>query len=724
MASEKIILEIEGMTCAHCAMTVEKALKNAGAENVSVDFAGGEAIVKNGAASAETLIDAVHKAGYEAKKKNSDRPHGHGHGTSGIEKKFFFSLLFALPLFSHMFLPHESIFNNPFVQIFLCIPVMITGWIHFGKSAFGSLRAGSPNMDVLITLGSSAAFVYSIAGVILYYGKPEMHNYLFFETASTIITLVLLGNVLEHRSIQKTTTAIKDLTALQATKAKKIIIENGKEIITEINSGEIRKGDLFLVNSGDKIPIDAEIYSGSGTIDESMITGENLPVLRSEKEKVIGGTILTDGVLRIKAVNIGEETVLSTIIEMVRTAQRDKPRIQRLGDKISAVFVPVVVGIALLTFLLSYFLFGISGQQALMQAIAVLVIACPCAMGIATPTAVMVGLGRAAKQGILVKGAATVEEFSKIKTIVFDKTGTITTGNFTLKNISTEGDATVNEMMDIAYSLEKHSSHPIAKSLVKILRDKAKEITFVEIKEQKGIGIWARDNLGNEIEIGSERILPVEIKNKIVETRGAGTKTLLTLYLLKNKKLLGKIELEDELKENVASTISALHSLGISTVLISGDRKENCESVGKRAGIQKIFAEQLPDQKLKIITELVNKNSTAMVGDGINDAPSLTKASVGISLSNATQIAINSAQVILLESNDLSSVLRALSISRHTMKTIKQNLFWAFFYNVVAIPFAAIGLLSPMVAALTMAFSDVVVIGNSLRLRVKKINTI
>lgn len=722
--SESITLEIEGMTCSHCAQTVEKALKNQGAENVTVDFAGGEAIIKNGGkVNIDDLIEAVHKAGYQAKKKTSDHSYGHEHGTPGIEKKFFFSLVFTLPLFAHMFFPHDFFLNNPFVQIGLALPVMITGLLHFGKSAIGSLRSGSPNMDVLITLGATTAFFYSLAGMIMFYGQPEMHNYLFFETAATIFTLVMLGNVMEHRSIKRTTTAIKDLNALQALTAKKIVNENGKETIKEIPAEEIRRGDALLVNTGDKIPIDGEILSGSGSIDESMITGESIPVSRSQKEKVIGGTILSEGNLRIKATDTGQETVLAKIIEMVKTAQQDKPKIQRLGDKVSAVFVPVVIFISIATFLISYFGFDVPGQKSLMNAVAVLVIACPCAMGLATPTAVMVGLGRAAKNGILIKGAATVEEFSKIKTMVFDKTGTITTGNFKIKHILALNGSNEQELTDAIFHLEKHSSHPIAKSLTKELENKAGEKSFTELKEMKGIGLSARDEQGNIMEIGSERllhepgkeiILPDTIKRSLT---GQASK----IFILKNKSLIGIVEIEDELKENVAQTIAGLNSLGINTILVSGDRKENCEELAQKAGIKEVYSEQLPGQKMQIISGLVKKGPTAMVGDGVNDAPSLAKATIGISLSNATQIAINSAQVILLESRDLSSILRALHISKLTLSTIKQNLFWAFFYNVLAIPLAAVGLLSPMVAALTMAFSDVIVIGNSLRLRVRKI---
>lgn len=715
---ENIVLEIEGMTCAHCAQTVEKALKNKAGENVLVDFANAEATVKpQNHIAVDELIEAVKKAGYKAKKKTPENSRAHEHygGISSVEKKFYLSLIFTVPLFSHMFFSHGFFLNNPFVQIALCIPVMIIGWLHFGKSAWGSLRSGSPNMDVLITLGSSSAFFYSLAGTILFFGTEEMYNYLFFETAATIITLVLLGNVMEHRSIQKTTSAIHELSKLQPEKVKKISTENGNEIIREIYSHQIKKGDIFQVNSGDKIPIDGEIISGNGLIDESMITGESIPVNKLQHDKVIGGTILSDGNFRMKATEIGSETVLSKIIEMVKTAQQDKPKIQRLGDKVSAVFVPVVILISLITFFFAYYIFDLSGQKSLMNAVAVLVIACPCAMGIATPTAVMVGLGRAAKNGILIKGASTVEEFSNIKNIVFDKTGTLTTGNFKIKNIISVNNSDMQYLRDIIFNLEKHSSHPIAKSTVSELKNSSSEKKFTEIKEIKGMGVSANDEQGNFIEVGSFRLLEqygIPIEKKLENAN---------IFVLKNKSLIGFVEIEDELKENVFETISQLRSLGIHSILLSGDKKEKCENLAEKTGIQEVYSEQLPEQKMKLISKLVQKEPIAMIGDGINDAPSLTKATVGISMSNATQIAISAAQIILLDTNDLSKLIRAFQISKHTLNTIKQNLFWAFFYNVLAIPLAAFGFLNPMIAALTMAFSDVVVIGNSLRLRTKKI---
>ncbi|MBL7883194.1 MAG: cadmium-translocating P-type ATPase, partial [Bacteroidia bacterium] len=628
-----------------------------------------------------------------------------------IEKRFYFTLPFTIVLFfSHMLFSHNFILNNAYIQLTLCIPVFVIGILQFGKSAFGSLKSGVPNMDVLIFIGSSSAFIYSIAGMLMHQSAHEIHNYLFFETTATIITLVLLGNVLEHRSVKQTTTAIKELSAIQVQTAKLVSLQLGKEVITEIAYKDIHVGALLQVNMGDKIPVDGEIISGDATIDESMLTGESIPVEKAITHKVIGGTIVTNGSIRIRAESVGDETVLAKIIELVKKAQQTKPNIQKLGDKISAIFVPVVLGISLLTFIVSSVVFDISVKTALMNSIAVLVISCPCAMGLATPTAVMVGIGRAAKKGILIKGGSTLEEFAKIKNIVFDKTGTLTTGDFKIKNIDLMADASLSEVEEILFYLEQNSSHPIAKSVVFELKEKVQARNFINIKEEKGIGITARDEQNNEYQIGSYKI--------------ASTQTLSdmhNIYVLKNGALIATVDLQDELKQNVKSTIEAFQEQGIEPILLSGDRKIKCDEVAQKVGIKTVYSEQLPSQKLEMIDRLTKEKPTAMVGDGVNDAPALAKATVGVSLSNATQVAIQSAQIVLLKNNDLSQLTEAYLISKHTLITIKQNLFWAFFYNIVAIPIAAMGFLNPMVGALAMAFSDVIVIGNSIRLKTKKL---
>lgn len=710
-----ITLHVEGMDCTSCALGITKNLQKKGAENVYVDYASGEAnFFLNDKSKLQSMIDSVNDLGYKV--VDSKYREDNEGKMLDIEKRFYFTLPFTVVLFfGHMLLSHDLILNHPFVQLILCLPVFTIGLMQFGKSAWGSLKAGVPNMDVLIFIGSTSAFIYSIIGMYTHYGTHEIHNYMFFETAATIITLVLLGNVFEHRSVKQTTTALRELSAIQVTKAKLVSLQMGKEVITEINYKEIHVGAILQVNTGDKIPVDGEIISGDASIDESMLTGESIPVEKTVASKIIGGTIVVNGSLRMRAEVVGTETVLAKIIELVKKAQQTKPNIQKLGDKISAIFVPVVLGISLLTFFINYFFvdFPVGTnivQESIMRSIAVLVISCPCAMGLATPTAVMVGIGRAAKMGILIKGGSTLEEFAKIKNIVFDKTGTLTTGDFKIKNINCLEGTTESEVKEVLFALEQHSSHPIAKSIVTELIGIVATKTFNTIVEEKGLGISATDDANNTYQLGSYKI--------------ASHLTLLdthNIYVLKNKVLIATVDLEDTLKTGVKETISELNQQGVTTIMLSGDNHKKCEELAQKINITKVYSEQLPSQKLALIEQLTKEAPTAMVGDGVNDAPALAKATVGISLSNATQVAIQSAQIILLKNNDLSMLTQAHLISKHSLITIKQNLFWAFFYNVVAIPVAAMGLLSPAIGALAMAFSDIIVIGNSIRLKTKKL---
>lgn len=705
----KITLNVEGMDCSSCALGITKSLTKLGLKDVNVNFATGEAVFKEDKAIEFTsVVSTIEGLGYkviDSKKEEAGK-----RAWTKVEKLFYFSLLFTVPLFLHMFLPFHFL-HHPLVQLGLSIPVVAVGMYHFGKSALGSLRSGVPNMDVLITIGAGSAFVYSLAGTILYYGSPDVSNFLFYETAATIITLVLLGNVIEHRSVKQTTTAIKDLSALQEGKAKLVVIKEGKEEIEETDIEQIIKYDVVVVNTGDRIPVDGEVVSGNASVDESMLTGESIPAEKAIGDVVTGGTILVSGNLRVRAKKVGKETVLAHIIELVKNAQNTKPSIQKLGDKVSAVFVPAVVGIAALTFVISYFAAGLTLQSSLMHSIAVLVISCPCAMGLATPTAVMAGLGRAAKKGILIKGGQTLEEFAQVKKVVFDKTGTLTTGKFSIKKVVSYNGTEEKKIIDLLYAMEKNSSHPIAKSLVENLKSKAVTLELSNVKEEKGLGISASDKEGNVIKAGSFRIAENQAENKTHN-----------IYLTINGKLAGAVDLEDEIQPYAKEAIGLLNGAGIETIMLSGDKKERCEELAAKLGIKKVYSEQSPAQKLKMVEQLSQTSKIAMVGDGINDAPALAKAQVGISLSNATQVAVQSAGIILLGSSGMKQLYEALLVSTHTLKTIKQNLFWAFFYNVIAIPIAAFGFLNPMVGALSMAFSDVIVIGNSIRLKTKKLD--
>ena len=530
---------------------------------------------------------------------------------------------------------------------------------------------------------------------------------MFFETAATIITLVLLGNYFEKQSITQTTTALDSLEQLQTKEAVKEV--DDKLIKRPIS--ELKIGDILIVNQGDTIPIDAEIIWGECSIDESVISGESTPVFKSRHQVVIGGTTLLEGNIKCKATTDIANTVLSQIIELVRNAQEDKPKIQQLGDKISNYFVPAVLGIAALTFLINHYSFNIDFQSSMLRAIAVLVISCPCAMGLATPTAVMVGVGRAAKNGLLIKGGATIEVFSKTKKVIFDKTGTLTNGEFKIHELK-KWDHHYN-IEGIIYELEKHSSHPIAKSLCKELENHKTNFSFKTVDEIKGKGFNATDEQGNKYLFGSSTYLNISDNALISEFE---------LFLKINDKLIAALSISDEIMNGAYELVHYLNRQGIETVLLSGDQQQKCDVLSKEIGIKTVFANQLPTDKIEKIKQFSLEQNTTMIGDGINDAPALTQANVGISFSKATDVAVQSASIVLLNHN-LSLIQKAYQICTHTYLTIKQNLFWAFAYNIIAIPLASMGYLSPIFAALTMAFSDIVVIGNSIRLKYKNIDS-
>mgnify|MGYP006281349563 CR=1 FL=1 len=703
MNNNTIELQVEGMDCANCAASINRFLERKGLEDVYVNFSTKEVRFRLGDTdlSLEEVKGSINKLGYTVVEESRPEPWW------TLERKLLISALFTAPLLLHHLLMMAGAgipgLHDPWVQLLLCLPPFIIGFFHFGRSALSSVRGGVPNMDVLIFIGSTAAFIYSLIGTALV--EP---NYIFYETSATIITLVLVGNWLEKRAVEQTTTAIEELSRLQVEKARRVMPSGA---LVTIDQSEIERGHLLQVNEGDKVPADGVIVRGSAQVDESMLTGESLPVEKAAGDEVIGASLIAAGNFQMEVQATGGDTVLSQMIELVKTAQRDKPDIQRLADKISAVFVPVVLVIALLTFLIGHFGFALAAQQALMNAIAVLVISCPCAMGLATPTAVMVGVGRMAKNGILVKGGQTLEVFAKIRNMVFDKTGTLTTGEFSVDQIRyfTPEENRVNALI---YHLERHSSHPIAESLVREMagRPNGADLSALEVREEKGVGVVARDPQGNAYRIGSARIL--DKKHPAAESGG--------IYLTRNDELLAAVDVSDTIKGEAIETIRYLLDQNIHPIVLSGDRAGKTAQVARRLGIEEYYAEQLPEETLRIIERLSAEAPIAMVGDGINDAPALARATLGISLSNASPAAIQSAQIVLLNGN-LERLRRAVGISKKTVVTIRQNLFWAFAYNIVAIPIAAVGLLNPMLGALFMAFSDVVVIGNSIRLKYKRI---
>ena len=677
-------------------MSVHKLLEKKGFQNILVDFASEE--VKFSADGEDKVKDAIKSIEGLGYKVVEDLNQTQERFYEKIENKLIFCAIFTVPLLSAMIIPWHFL-HIPIVQLILCLPVFIVGCLHFGKSAWNSVKGGVPNMDVLIFIGSSSAFIYSFAGTVQHLGM----RYQFYETCATIITLVLLGNLFEKRSVTQTTSAVKDLVKIQQINANRIV--NGQ--IEVVSARDVRPGDTLIVNTGDKIPVDGEVLSGDASVNESMLTGESIPIEKGKYDSLIGGTIVEHGNLTMIATKVGSNTVLSQIIELMKKAQAAKPPVQKLGDRVAAIFVPAVVLIALATFILTYYTGHAGMQHAIMNAIAVLVISCPCAMGLATPTAVMVGLGRAAKNGILIKGGDTVEAVTKAKYIVFDKTGTLTTGKFHINNIKTEKGADLELIRGIIAAIEERSNHPIARSLVNELKSlPQKKLILKSISEERGLGMRAEDVEGNHYFLGLGKNRPDDDFN---------------ISLYKNQALLAQIEIDDDIKPQAAALISDLKKMGITPVLLSGDKESRCVKVAKTIGIDEVHSEKLPAEKLTVIDIYKKKGQTIMVGDGINDAPALTKADVGVSMNDASHVAIQSAKVILLNT-DLYSLVKFLQISKHTLLTIRQNLFWAFAYNIVAIPVAALGFLNPMIGALTMAFSDVVVIGNSLRLKVKKIS--
>ncbi len=695
---ERIDLNVEGMHCASCALNIERHLRGLGVTDAAVDFSTKSAsFTPSQRVSIPFVREEIEKLGYKSSLHAASLDHSRRLNT--IEKKFLFCAVFTVPLFVHVFVPIQLL-HNLWLQLILATPVFLVGFFHFGRSAFLSLRARLPHMDVLIFMGITAAFAYSLIGTLLGLG----HDYAFYETAATITTVVLLGNLLEARAVKKTTSAIEELAQLQATSAKRITVDQGSERVIEINAKDIQVGDLLLVNTGDKIPTDGIVATGTGSINESIVSGESLPVEKSPGDAVIGGTLVARGSIKVRASAVGEHTVLASMIRLVKEAQRNKPRIQRIGDEVSAVFVPVVLVIAALTFTVSVFFFHVPLGAALLRSIAVLVIACPCAMGLATPTAVMVGVGEAAKRGVLFRGGDVLERMSQLKQIVFDKTGTITTGEFRLVNLRAIAHRDESFLKSLLASIERHSSHPIANSIRKELGGAPLyELTHVE--EQSGLGMKALDTAGKCYLVGS-----------FASAKKATTDDSHDLYILENETLIGTVSLVDEPKPFARETIAKLKALGFEPILLSGDKTKKCQALAGELGIERFFAEKLPEEKLRIIEALDQEKLTGFVGDGINDAPALSRASVGISLSDATEAAIQSAQIVLLKGR-FESLLTALLISRMTMRVIKQNLFWAFCYNVLAIPIAAVGLLTPAIACFAMALSDVVVVGNSLRLK-------
>jgi Cu+-exporting ATPase len=658
-----------------------------------------------------TLIKGIQDLGYKVRGQETE-----AEGKKWLDNnkdRAFFSLIFTIPLMMHM-IPglHLHWLMNPYVQLALTMPVFIVGMGYFGKSAINSLKHGIPNMNVLVSIGAIASFGYSLYGTLIGQGA----QFAYYETTATILTFVFFGNYLEDASIASTQRALKDLVKAQKVMANMIVFdEHHKEIIFNVAADTLKVGDILLINSGETVPMDCKILSGEANVNEAIVTGESVPVHRKMKDILLGGSTIENGTIKAYVTAVGDQTVLANIMKMVKAAQGEKPPVQVLADKISAIFVPLVVGIALITLLGNYFFTNIGFSESMLRSIAVLVISCPCAMGLATPAAIAVGLGRGARNGVLFKNAKSLETFKDIKQVVFDKTGTLTTGHFEVNQFHI--DASQKEQMpeqefkNLVYALEMHSNHPIANCIKEAW--KTNEILkWSQVEEVKGMGIKATDKEGNTYWAGSYKTIE---KQEVEDGHN--------IYIQKNNEFIGWIDVADQIRPEAKEVIDQLHRQGIRTILLSGDRLEKCKIVGDALGIQQIIAEQSPADKLAKLDELTKVAPTAMVGDGINDAPALAKATIGISLSNASHIAIQSAQVVLMN-NGLKNLPMSLVLGRKTYETIKENLAWAFSYNIIAIPVAALGFLGtwgPTYGAIIMALSDVVLALNSLRLFKKKL---
>lgn len=750
----KMTLKIGGMHCAACSRAVERALKKTdGIEDANVNIATEKAVFNYDEKKLkyDDIVNVIVKAGYQVLGKEEDPAIVKAREIKEQKIRLIVSAIFSIPLFYISMAPMVSFVKFPIpsflvhhinpqvfsiVAIFLCVPVMISGY-KFYTLGFPALFRGSPNMDSLVAIGTTAAFTYSIYSTVLSFMGLNPHgDNLYYESAAVIITLVQFGKYLEARSKGKTGEAIKKLMGLQPKTAT--IIKDGEE--KEIKISDVKVDDIVLVRPGEKIPVDGEIIEGYSSVDESMLTGESIPVEKSVGDKVVGASINKTGSFKFKAQKVGADTALAQIIKLVEDAQGSKAPIAHIADVVSSYFVPAVITIALISGII-WFIALHNFVFSLTVFVSVLVIACPCALGLATPTAIMVGTGKGAELGILFKNAEALEVSQKINAVMFDKTGTLTEGKPYVTDIISDDK---DKLLLIAASAENGSEHPLGEAIVREAKEKNIKLLSIEnFKAISGFGIETYiDNkkvlMGNDKLMNKENI-NIENYNSYMDKLSKEGKT--PMYVAYDNKLLGIMAVADKLKKESIEAINRLHKLGIKTAMITGDNKNTANSVAKEAGIDIVFAEVLPEEKSNEVKKLQEQGFTvAMVGDGINDAPALTQANVGIAIGSGTDVAIESADIVLVKSNT-NDVVTAIELSKATMRDIKQNLFWAFCYNVIGIPIAAgvlhvfrepliassIGgfltaimgkdlLLNPIFAALAMSLSSVSVVTNALRL--------
>ncbi|QCJ43144.1 cadmium-translocating P-type ATPase [Bacillus sp. S3] len=728
---EQIKLDISGMTCAACSARIEKVLNKMDGVEANVNLAMESAAISfdNKFVSSGDILTKIETLGYGAREKvdSETKQQLKAEEIDRKKRKFYLSVILSLPLVYTMLthlpidigLPMPNFFMNPWFQLLLATPVQFYVGGQFYIGAYKAIKNKSANMDVLVALGTTSAYFYSLAEGVKTIGNPFYMPHLYFETSAVLITLILLGKLFEIIAKGRTTHAISELLNLQVKEAT--VIREGKEF--QIPTEDVKVGDRLLVKPGEKIPVDGIVLLGQSSVDESLITGESIPVEKNVGDILIGSTINKNGTLTLKATKVGKDTALAGIVKIVEEAQGSKAPIQRLADTISSYFVPVVVSISLLTFIIWYFII-IPGDfpKALETAIAVLVIACPCSLGLATPTSIMVGTGKGAEMGILFKGGEHLETAHKINAIVLDKTGTITEGHPIVTDFIAYQDE--KKVLQYLVSAEKSSEHPLADAIIKYgMERRSSTLPVKRFKAIPGYGIEAK--IGeDETYIGTRKLMELKgiacdkVEEDLLRFETEG-KT--AMYIAINSAIMGLVAVADTVKENAKLAVTQLTELGIDVYMLTGDNKRTAKAIASQVGIKKVIAEVLPEEKAKQVKELQLKGMVvAMVGDGINDAPALAVADIGIAIGTGTDVAIEAADITILGGN-LTLIPKALALSKKTMKNIRQNLFWALVYNAGGIPIAAFGLLAPWVAGAAMAFSSVSVVTNSLRLKRVKI---
>jgi len=728
---EEVDLNIVGMTCAACSARIEKGLNRMeGVHNATVNLAleTGKVSFDPSVLSSNDFIKKIQSLGYNAEFKNEHTSEKVDHKKAEIQKKtrlFLISAALSLPLLwtmvahftftSWMYVP--DFLMNPFVQWTLATPVQFwIGWT-FYKGAYFALRNKSANMDVLVALGTSAAYFYSVYLVLTNLGHMGTHSVgLYFETSAILITLIILGKVFEARAKGRTSDAIQKLMKLQP----KVAFVERDGTTQEIPIDDVRIGDILMIKPGSSIPVDAEVISGYSAVDESMLTGESLPVDKASGDEVYSATVNANGTLRVKAKNIGKDTVLSNIIRVVEEAQGSKAPIQRLADQISSIFVPIVVGIAIVTFIVWYFIVSPGDfANALESTIAVLVIACPCALGLATPTSIMAGSGRSAELGVLFKTAEAMENTKHIDTIVLDKTGTITKGRPEVTEFVVAEGFEHSRIVSLAAAAESQSEHPVATAITAYGDDE--KLSVESFQAIPGHGIKAVVD-GTNLLIGTRKLLnEANISFDETDASELESQGKTVMFIAADGKYAGLIAVADTVKDSSAEAIAEMKKLGLHVVMLTGDQERTARAIAAQVGIDEVFAGVLPTEKADVVAKLqAEGRRVAMAGDGLNDAPALATADVGMAMGTGTAIAMEASDITLMQ-GDLMRVVDAIQMSRLTVRNIKQNLFWALAYNSVGIPIAAAGFLAPWLAGAAMAFSSVSVVLNALRLQRVKI---